>query len=237
MKLSFQITAASTLLFSLLCPNVLGGYSIMRQRLARMVSNSSNSNGPSARFSDFQIDNFFSDIHNGWGCWCYFDENSGRGRGQALNEGDALCKTMQHGYECIQLENADCTPWAADYTEVSFFVAEEAIMSTCEAANTGDNCKINSCAVETRFVNKVYGLLNVGAFKFEDNYKHENGFVPVDGCPISPGIFSSKECCGEYPTKFPFKTNNGVRKCCGDQVYESEVWMCCEDSDTIAISC
>ena len=109
MKLYFQFTAASTLLFSLLCPNVLGGYSIMRQRLAMMVSNSSVSNGPSARFSDFQITNFFSDIHNGWGCWCYFDENSGRGRGQALNEGDAICKTLQHGYECIQLESAECT--------------------------------------------------------------------------------------------------------------------------------
>ena len=128
-------------------------------------------------------------------------------------------------------------PWEADYAEVNFFIAEEAIVPTCQQANTGDDCKSNSCAVETRFVNKIYGLLNSGNFEFESQYSHATGFVPRDSCPIAPGIFTSKACCGEYPLRFPYKTNNGVRKCCGDKVYESEIWECCSNTNTIAISC
>lgn len=70
-----------------------------------MLANSTN---PSLRFSDFQMNSIFADINQGWGCWCYFDENSGRGRGQALNEGDALCKVLQHAYECIQMDYDGC---------------------------------------------------------------------------------------------------------------------------------
>merc|ERR1712080_327238 len=56
---------------------------------------------------------------NELGCWCYFDEDIGRGRGAPFNSLDALCKTLANGYECAMRDAENngetCTPWEVDY--------------------------------------------------------------------------------------------------------------------------
>ena len=42
-----------------------------------------------------------------YGCWCYLDYDSGRGKGPPQNEMDELCKKMQLGYECAKIDVAD----------------------------------------------------------------------------------------------------------------------------------
>merc|ERR1712118_627542 len=51
-----------------------------------------------------------------YGCWCYFYDNVGRGKGTPVDELDGLCKTLHDGYTCAiidgEAEGADeCIPW------------------------------------------------------------------------------------------------------------------------------
>merc|ERR1739845_279961 len=50
-----------------------------------------------------------------YGCWCYFYDNVGRGKGTPVDEIDGFCKTLNEGYQCsiIDAENAgiDYSPW------------------------------------------------------------------------------------------------------------------------------
>jgi len=50
-----------------------------------------------------------------YGCWCYFYDDVGRGKGTPVDEIDGFCKTLNEGYQCaiIDSENAgiECSPW------------------------------------------------------------------------------------------------------------------------------
>ena len=39
---------------------------------------------------------------DGYGCWCYFGDDHGHGRGQPVNEVDALCQWLHHGYTKLE---------------------------------------------------------------------------------------------------------------------------------------
>merc|ERR1712127_1016798 len=39
-----------------------------------------------------------------YGCWCYFQDDHGRGRGPAANEVDEQCLKLHQGYECIIID-------------------------------------------------------------------------------------------------------------------------------------
>merc|ERR1712098_305164 len=59
---------------------------------------------------------------DGYACWCYFQDDHGKGRGKPVNEMDARCKVLQDGYTCIMMDADDegndnesfdegCIPW------------------------------------------------------------------------------------------------------------------------------
>ena len=61
-------------------------------------------------------------MKEGYGCWCYFDSESISGKapkGIAVNTIDEYCKTLQHGYQCAELdgtqENDLCEPHTVFY--------------------------------------------------------------------------------------------------------------------------
>ena len=35
----------------------------------------------------------------GYGCWCFFEEDHGKGKGRPVNRVDEICKVMHDGYE------------------------------------------------------------------------------------------------------------------------------------------
>lgn len=181
---------------------------------------------------------------NGYGCWCYFQDNHGKGRGSPKNEVDSLCKTLQDGYSCIMMDamamNETCTPWEVPYQAGSGLglAADEpendsleyAVRSSCESANSGDNCATRACMVESYFVMKMFGIF-LGGVDFDPNLKHDlGGFDRIQECPmLGVGVEAEKECCGVYPLRYPFKveTSNGNKGCCGDKTYLSDLMMCC----------
>jgi len=183
------------------------------------------------------LSNTVSDI-GGYGCWCYIDGAHGKGRGKPLDMVDAECKVLHHNYECLIMdEECQVLPWDATYTrDINVFMAlfnedESALITACESANIGDQCAINVCKTEMVFTIKIASASSVG--KTESSLKHAKGFNPmeVDNCVVKSGVESERSCCGDFPTRFPFKNYGGVNQCCGMKTYDSTVLECCTEEE------
>merc|ERR1712117_333832 len=116
-----------------------------------------------------------------YGCWCYFYDNVGRGKGTPVDEIDGFCKTLADGYQCAMIdgenEGESCVPWEVAYQPGSGQGPER--FQTCQDANAGNACAARACSVK--------------------------------------GVFGEKSCCGAYPNRFPYKTLDGDRACCGSR--------------------
>merc|ERR1711981_52483 len=91
---------------------VSAGGSQMQADLTGLISNSSMRQFTGAMADAVnQLDEY--------GCWCYFYDNVGRGKGQPIDEVDGFCKTLNEGYECAirdsEEEGISCTPWEVAY--------------------------------------------------------------------------------------------------------------------------
>merc|ERR1712088_1005334 len=152
---------------------------------------------------------------NEYGCWCYLYDDHGRGKGVPVDVIDEMCKTLADGYECA-------------------------------AANEGNNCAIRACIVEGAFIANLLDVFASGG-SIDDSLRHENGFDVATSCPIkisskAPG---EKQCCGNYPNRFPFKTTGGDRRknfynrqCCGTRTYNANNMKCCNaESSSVKFNC
>merc|ERR1711879_365979 len=175
-----------------------------------------------------------------YGCWCYFYDNVGRGKGSPVDELDGFCKTLADGYTCTMLDGEaesgeDCVPWEVFYNPGTGQGADR--HASCVAANAGaSNCAIRACSIEGIFVDNVFAMLLSGTQADFENFSHRQGFDPsiYVGCPTyyaKTGIKSvggsEKLCCGGYPNRFPYKTLDGARSCCGSRTYNTNTMNCC----------
>jgi len=192
--------------------------------------------GPGGRAIVAMLGDQFDNI-DGYGCWCYFDDNHGRGRSHPVNEMDALCKYLVEGYDCAiidaDLEGATeaCIPWEVSYTAASI---GDNVVEECNEHNT-DNCAIRACIVESTFATSVFRLMISGA-QLDMSAKHANGFDVDANCPTTQGTPSEKECCGTYPYRHPYKTYGGQRSCCGHKTYDVTILNCCP-SGKVKLNC
>lgn len=185
--------------------------------------------------------NFISRIDS-YGCWCYFNEEVGRGKGTPVDEIDGFCKSLGDGYQCASIDAAEdglpCVPWEVPYV-ASF---SGTISETCQM-NNADQCAARACTIELAFVEKLFLYLTAGnPMPDTDTYGHKDGgkytdFHPATGCPVRAGSQSvEKLCCGGYPNRFPFKALGGERACCGGKTYNTQLLSCCVNSE-VKVSC
>merc|ERR1711887_431000 len=76
---------------------------------------------------------------NKYGCWCYFDDDVGNGRGDPVDLVDQECRNLHRGYECAIADIPGCTPWQVTYFPVSgttFLQSHGGISGACVHANT-----------------------------------------------------------------------------------------------------
>ena len=200
-----------------------------------------------------------------YGCWCYFQDNHGKGKGSPMNAVDEQCKILQDGYSCIVMDyeasheegkGGGCVPWEVKYTsatglgmlansnfdeegddETNSATLEYALRKKCRKANRNSNCAARACVVENYFVLSMVKLFLNGTV-FDPSLLHELGhFDPNVMCTIKSGHFySEKKCCGDYPIRFPYKTNGGDRGCCAGNTFNSVIMDCCEDGE-VRITC
>lgn len=180
-----------------------------------------------------------------YGCWCYFQDQHGKGSGEAQNYIDEHCKILHHGYTCVMMDAADendntCDPFTHEYNTITVLGAvPEQVQIDCEARNAGDNCAIRSCAVESYFVLNIFQEA-LGPNTFDQSLKHDLGWDASvcrgSGNTANGGNPSPWECCGSYPPRFPYRTGNGRRDCCGEKTYDTTMFSCCND-DSVQTSC
>jgi len=173
---------------------------------------------------------------NNYGCWCYFDDDVGNGKGLPKDPIDEFCRDLHRSYECAVAEIPGCIPWQVQTATAEALVeAFGGILPACQvlisapvaggAANVP--CSVAACAAETKFVSSVSGyLVNFDAFFHNLTHvgvawadkKGNNGvgeFNPERQCYAEcprGGCVSDKDdrqCCGVMPERYPFKVHSG----------------------------
>ena len=139
-----------------------------------------------------------------YGCWCYFNDNVGRGKGTPVDEIDGFCKTLADGYQCAiidgESEGNSCVPWEVSYSPGAGQGPE--LFQSCQTQNPSDNCAARACSVEGIFVDNLFTFLISGTTIAYDTYGHnDSDFDPATdaGCPVKTGIkvvSEEKSCCG-----------------------------------------
>merc|ERR1712048_869558 len=169
-----------------------------------------------------------------YGCWCYFDEAVGNGKGLPRDFIDEECRALHRSYECAIAEIPNCIPYSVQTTTVGGLVetfgselAACKVIITPVVAGGAQNveCSIADCAAETKFIENVTGYL-VNNDAFFHNLTHlgiawsdkQGGsgigeFNPerecIAECP-SGKCYSDKtdrKCCGVMPERFPYKVH------------------------------
>jgi len=179
---------------------------------------------------------------NEYGCWCYFGDDHGRGKGQPQDAIDEMCKVLHDGYECAMRDAEDegttCVPWEVEYTS-AIGGSDVGIAGECSQNNPDSNCAARACTMEGAFVANLLDAF-VSGNSIDANLKHNNGFDQATVCATKKngGGPTNKACCGSYPDRFPYKTIGGDRKCCGNRTFNSLTLKCCDaDSSTVKFNC
>lgn len=185
----------------------------------------------------------------GYGCWCYFQDEHGQGAGEPQNEVDQHCQSLHHGYSCVKIDaqfemTEKCDkPWSLEYNIIPLTAwmfggnSDRDMFADCQALNPDNNCAARTCAVESFFTLNLIGEF-LSQKPFDESLKHgQDTFDPAVSCPRKYGADQSPlECCGPYPPRFPYKTKDGQRGCCGDKTYDTQLQECCADF-TLSLVC
>jgi len=221
--------------------DILGGL----QQLEEVANNKSISETGDRAFQGFIAD-FFADIDH-YACWCYFDEDYVLGKGPVQDSVDAECKRLINGYHCAVIDGiaraTPCSPHEIVYIPYNFFSATTALEIECATSNSGNAdpaCATDACIIEGAFTLAFFSqFFQPGGITFDASLSHPES-------PNNPGTFdpsvecagpgggqaSEKQCCGAAPGRFPFKTFEGERACCGGRTYGTSTLQCCVDPAT-----
>jgi hypothetical protein len=226
----------------LLTKQAHAGFALIEAALNTAINhNKTLTSGPGLRSFNQLVDNVIVSIRDGWGCWCYFDDESYQGRGNPINDVDSYCKTLQQGYECFEMDdgNTCMDPWDVPYVAVDLTsIVNDDYESACNAQNGRNNCAKRACIIESRFSDMILKYYAAGG-GFDALLMHDNNAWDVhSSCPIkvigNAGAIH-KECCGDYPERFPFK-QTGDRGCCQGVTFDTGLFQCCQDG-SIEVVC
>lgn len=204
--------------------------------------------------SSFTVDIILNNLNN-YGCWCYFDDYHGQGRGQPVDDFDTHCSKYHHAVSCAKLEINSCDPYKTSYNVVA---------DNNGGTNNGDinfNCETNNnpcqeatCYAQSHFVSlllqeQLQNLQVPDYASFSHNGVNVKGQV-IGGtfdkstCKIAgPGRDRQEICCGswKYNTKKLLRFGANVnRQCCDGHLgkfktYDATISQCCNDGRVTGI--
>ena len=202
------------------------------------------------RSLNLELTSIFNDIDN-YGCWCYFGSKWRKGQGKPVDIFDRECHDLVRGYECIYMDTEDenaanpCVPFETQYLEplqIEFDTPDTVLYDSCTTENNFGNdqdkinCRTRTCLVEAFFIRNL-AALKVGGANTNDNYLEENNFDFAGTCTTTQLGPQTKACCGQYPTRFPFRPQGGDYACCQNiMAYNTVMFECCDDG-TAKFSC
>jgi len=208
-------------------------------------------------FSSF-IMGFLVDIQY-YGCWCYLDTDWDTAKGPVQDGLDQECKNLVSNYRCLVLDALDrgdtCDPATQDYVEYNLFGGNTNVINDCSSngneLEVDSQCRIDLCIADGTFTLNLFSLIlqsggiSANTPPYDPAVTHTNNanfpgaFDPAVECVtngLNGGGRSEKECCGTYPSRYPFKTYGGEKACCGERTYSTLALQCCGDTDVIDIN-
>merc|ERR1712127_83930 len=189
-----------------------------------------------------------------YGCWCYLDADWDTAKGPVQDGLDQECKNLVQNYRCLVLDALDrgetCDPASTDYVSYNLFGANLNLTLDCTTNGNEDGdvdttrCRQDLCIADGEFSLNLFSLMfqqgGIAASQppYDPAVAHANNaggsslglFDPATDCKYAyqGAGRSEKECCGNYPTRFPYKTYNGDKACCGDKTYSTISNQCCD---------
>ena len=172
-----------------------------------------------------------------YGCFCNFGTEWQKSHGQPMNEIDSICKRLYQCYKCATIdgrqEGNECNPATQQYSvPVIRDVNTDGSYVACNQMNTNDLCKIRTCCCDLNFAKDLLEFFFSGQI-LDPDLKHSNGFSMDESCPTCSGPWckqGEKQCCGDYPERYPYNTKNGDRACCWTKTYNTNKLQCCENT-------
>ena len=154
----------------------------------------------------------------GYGCWCHFDAEHGKGRGTAVDRFDMECMNLHHATTCMKMENCDLS---VPFVPQMQLTTDGNVDIDCVIANGGDSCKEANCYSTNHFSSKLIDIMlnpAAGELPRYNAFSASRGF-DRSTCKIA-GAGSSideEKCCGsyDYNTMRPVRVPTGKRReCC-----------------------
>jgi len=186
-----------------------------------------------------------------YGCWCLPDAEhtvAGVGFGAPIDEVDSSCKRQASCYECAKMdhEGRNCVADQVQYNyQLNVGADHNGNSIEClDEPNSGKNgvwsekfsCRRSICECDKKLAEDLREHFHVWT---HENHQMQGSFNPPTQCLKQPGqgmgAEGTPECCGEYPNRFPYKTQEGARMCCGDKTYDSSLFECCSENSIAAL--
>lgn len=206
--------------------------------MAKNVQIANDQVGPAGR-SGFFVQMMINNLQ-GYGCWCYFDEQHGQGKGQPVDVFDSHCMKYHHMVACAKTEIASCDPYDTTYQVTTTNGEDGQILYDCETGNTP--CQTATCYSQKHFISlllteqlenlKVPDYPNFSSWKNGGSFDNQSCKVPHNGKP------RDEMCCGtwKHNTKRLLKFGRHLsRSCCDNKedgtfkTYDSNLATCCDD--------
>ena len=155
-------------------------------------------------------------------------------------------------YECAQLDHQGrtCSPDTVQYSyelnsDPSDFNNNWKKSIRClDEPNSGKggrwsekaSCRRAICECDKKLAEDLREYFHIWT---HENHQMQGDFDPPSQCQKQPtgglGQEGPPQCCGEYPERFPYKTQNGARSCCGNKTYDSAMYECCPNLEIAAV--
>jgi len=178
-----------------------------------------------------------------YGCHC-FPQNSraAGGAGAAVDDYDQLCLNLARCHKCIEQDHfvSLSADWDADIGKYRFDILGDGSID-CESGNL-DQHKQDLCKCDAQFA------IAMGAIWDDATYSHANwGGKNNDAytldydnvCVASGAGLTADACCGDYPNRTPYDSNN--KDCCTDgtgangKLYSLVSGECCMDGSVASL--
>ena len=93
-----------------------------------------------------------------------------------------------------------------------------------------DECHLNACRSFLQLVEDLsIALINTKGTPAKPFHHDSHIESRQSNCKNGRGGTEIEDCCGRNPTHFPFKSDDGRRKCCGTKTIDTKHQQCCND--------
>ena len=118
-------------------------------------------------------------------------------------------------------------------------ITDDDIIQACQTEIGTVNCAYRACVVETKFIRFLAEWASSNQPDDTQYHAIRGQFDPSVSCQVSTTgtRIGQKECCGDYPIRFPYWPNGGERSCCNGVTYNAQYRQCCVNTGTVEYSC